>query len=100
MMVAAGPALSSRSNSDTEWRVSQASGEREIEDPELTGSDIFDTNTNNYIEFGGQVANYIATGASAVTINSNSFASAEFSARRFPYPKTMTTIALLRRVFL
>lgn len=45
---------------------------------ELTVSDIFDTSTNNYIEYGGQFADYITMGVSAVTIKGSSPAPMQF----------------------
>jgi hypothetical protein len=45
---------------------------------QLTVSDIFDTSTNRYIEYGGQFADYITMGVSAVTINGESPAPWQF----------------------
>jgi hypothetical protein len=45
---------------------------------QLTVSDIFDNKTNMYIEYGGQIADYISMGVSAVTIKGENPAPPEF----------------------
>ena len=45
---------------------------------QLTVGNIFDTATNRYIEYGGQFADYISMGVSAVTISGGSPAPAQF----------------------
>ncbi|KAK4141062.1 uncharacterized protein C8A04DRAFT_39391 [Dichotomopilus funicola] len=53
-------------------------GTGQNEGRELTVSDIFDTNTSKYIEFGGQFADYVTMGVSAVVIKGDNAAPAEF----------------------
>ncbi|KAH6844692.1 hypothetical protein B0I37DRAFT_433185 [Chaetomium sp. MPI-CAGE-AT-0009] len=53
-------------------------GTGDNEGRQLTVSDIFDTSTNRYIEYGGQFADYITMGVSAVTIQGTTAGPAQF----------------------